>query len=370
MIPHITDEIKAYIMKVSNGVDLVIVEIGGTVGDIESLPFLEAIRQFRVDAGRENVLYVHLTLVPYMTGSGELKTKPTQHSVMRLREIGIQPDILICRSGQELSKEIKSKISLFCNVPVDCVVTAKDVNHIYDVPLMLHAEGLDEKIVEILGIWTKAPDLSSWEDLAKKIKAPASEVTIAIVGKYVHMTDSYKSLNEALQHGGYANDTKVNLKFVDAETLENDDGMKVLADVDGILVPGGFGERGVEGKIKAIGYARKTRSSTEYAWECNLPWWNLQEAYAAFQANSIEFDPSGSRNQPHGGTEGWPSSTRARPCAAPTLALSKGSFAFSAYGEREISNVTVTGMSSTISIEHTDRQRTEGRGQLPEGRSG
>ncbi len=260
VIPHITDEIKGAIMQVTQGVDLVIVEIGGTVGDIESLPFLEAIRQFRADVGRDNVLYIHLTLIPFISAAGELKTKPTQHSVGKLREIGIQPDILLCRTDRDLSKDLKSKIALFCNLPADCVMTAKDVKSIYEVPLHLHQEGLDEKIVEILNIWTRQPDLKKWEELVHRIQNPTKEVTIAVVGKYVHLTDSYKSLNEALTHGGFANGAKLNLKFIDSEELEStEDLAPFFADAGGILVPGGFGNRGIEGKIKAIRYARENK---------------------------------------------------------------------------------------------------------------
>ncbi len=257
VIPHITDEIKAAILRVAEGVDLVMVEIGGTVGDIESLPFLEAIRQFRYDVGKENTLYIHLTLVPYIAAAGELKTKPSQHSVQKLREIGIQPDILLCRTEQDLSKDIKSKIAMFCNLAPDCVFTAKDVGSIYEVPLLFHEEGVDEKIVELLNIWTRTPDLLEWKELVEKIHHPQHEVTIAVVGKYVNLTDSYKSLNEALKHGGFANETKVNLKFFDSEELVPKDLAKEFEGIDGILIPGGFGDRGVEGKIKAIQYARE-----------------------------------------------------------------------------------------------------------------
>jgi CTP synthase len=340
VIPHITDEIKASIMKVAHGVDLVLVEIGGTVGDIESLPFLEAIRQFKADVGRENVIYIHLTLIPYLSASGELKTKPTQHSVQKLREIGIQPDILLCRSGQNLSKEIKSKISLFCNVPIDCVVTALDVEHIYDVPLMLHKEGLDEKIVELLNIWTKTPNLSDWQKLAEIIRSPESEVTIGIVGKYVHFTDSYKSLNEALRHGGYANRACVNLKFIDAEKLETQKDLGQLEDVDGILVPGGFGERGSEGKILAIRYAREKK----------IPFYGIclgmQLAVVEFarnvcgltQANSLEFDPNTTDpviNLMEEQKAVFNKGATMR-LGAYTCKLEKGSKSLAAYGEREI----------------------------------
>jgi CTP synthase len=256
VIPHITDEIKDSVKLAANDVDVVIVEIGGTIGDIESLPFLEAIRQFRADVGKENSLYIHLTLVPYIGTAGEVKTKPTQHSVKELRSIGIQPDILLCRTDRFLSKDIKAKIALFCNVSVEAVITAKDVDHIYEVPLIFHQEGLDDKIIELLNIWTRKPQLDDWENLIKKIKAPRHSVTIAVVGKYVDLTESYKSLNEALYHGGIANDCRVNLNFVDSEKLDSGTCDQLLADADGILVPGGFGERGIEGKICSAHFAR------------------------------------------------------------------------------------------------------------------
>ena len=256
VIPHITDEIKNSIKLVAGDVDVVIVEIGGTIGDIESLPFLEAIRQFRTDVGEENVLYIHLTLVPYIGTAGEVKTKPTQHSVKELRSIGIQPDILLCRTDRFLSKDIKSKIALFCNVSVDAVITAKDVDVIYEVPVVFHQEGLDRKIIELLNIWTRAPQLDDWEKLVAKFKNPIHEVKIAIVGKYVDLTESYKSLNEALFHGGIANDCRVTLDFVDSEQLDPGACDNQLAEADGILVPGGFGTRGIEGKICAAHFAR------------------------------------------------------------------------------------------------------------------
>ena len=259
VIPHITDEIKNSIRTVSAGVDVVIVEIGGTVGDIEGLPFLEAIRQFRADEGKENVLYIHLTLVPYLGTSGEVKTKPTQHSVKELRSIGIQPDILLCRSHRILDKDIKAKIALFCNVGVDAVITAKDVDCIYEVPLCFNREGLDDKIVELLHIWTRAPRLEAWEKVVQAWTEPQCEVTIAIVGKYVDLTESYKSLNEALRHGGFANGCRVNLAFIDSETIDEANVAERLGGVDGVLVPGGFGPRGVEGKIAAARFAREQR---------------------------------------------------------------------------------------------------------------
>ncbi|MGD2098536.1 MAG: CTP synthase [Desulfobacterales bacterium] len=293
VIPHITDEIKNSIKLAASDVDVVIVEIGGTIGDIESLPFQEAIRQFRADVGRKNSLYIHLTLVPYISTAGEVKTKPTQHSVKELRSIGIQPDILLCRTDRFLSKDIKAKIALFCNVSVEEVITAKDVDHIYEVPLIFHQEGLDDKIVELLNIWTRNPQLDDWENLIKKIKAPRHSVTIAVVGKYVDLTESYKSLNEALYHGGIDNDCRVNLNFVDSEKLDGGTCDQLLADADGILVPGGFGERGIEGKICSARYARVNK--VPYFGICL----GMQIAVIEFArhvagmegANSSEFDP-------------------------------------------------------------------------------
>ncbi len=259
VIPHITDEIKNSIILAADGVDVVIVEIGGTIGDIESLPFLEAIRQFRTDVGRDNAIYIHLTLVPYISTAGELKTKPTQHSVKELRSIGIQPDILMCRTDRYLSKDIKKKIALFCNVGDDAVITAKDVDSVYEVPLVFHKEGLDAKIVELLHIWTRAPRLEPWEKLVETMNTSKESVNIAIVGKYVDLTESYKSLNEALVHGGIPNNCKVNLIFVDSEKITGDNCSQMLTEADGILVPGGFGSRGIEGKICAAGFARENK---------------------------------------------------------------------------------------------------------------
>jgi CTP synthase len=259
VIPHITDEIKSKILENAKDADLAIIEVGGTVGDIESLPFLEAIRQFRADRGAENVLYIHLTLVPYIATAGELKTKPTQHSVKELRSIGIQPDILLCRCDREIPLEMKRKIALFCNVTEEAVITAQDVSCIYEMPIRFHREGLDERIAEYLNIWTKEPDLSPWERIVKRVVEPAAQVRIAIVGKYVELTESYKSLNEALTHGGIANNCRVSLKFIDSESIERHGVGDLFADADGILVPGGFGERGSEGKIEAIRFARENR---------------------------------------------------------------------------------------------------------------
>jgi CTP synthase len=259
VIPHITDEIKNSILKISPGLDIQIVEIGGTVGDIESLPFLEAIRQFRLDVGRQNALYVHLTLVPFIGASGELKTKPTQHSVRELRAIGIQPDILLCRTDRVLPPELKRKIALFCNVSEDAVITAKDVTTIYEVPLYLSQEGIDEIIMKLLDLPYKKRQIKDWEVLVEKILNPRDEVSIGIVGKYVSYEDSYKSLNEALAHGGVANHVRVNLKWVESEELASGRAREVLSQYDGILVPGGFGHRGVEGMVQAIRYAREER---------------------------------------------------------------------------------------------------------------
>jgi CTP synthase len=258
VIPHITDEIKQAVRAVSDGNDVVIVEIGGTVGDIESLPFIEAIRQLGNDVGRGDAIFVHLTLVPYIAAAGELKTKPTQHSVKELLGLGIQPDILLCRSEKPLSREIKSKIALFCNVSEDSVITAQDVATIYEVPLVFAAQGLDEKIVRLLKLETRERNLTPWENLVDTIKNPSGTVTIGMVGKYVELKDSYKSLNEALTHGGVANKLRVNIRFIESEQLmTEDDWRERLDDVDAILVPGGFGKRGVAGMIRAIQYARE-----------------------------------------------------------------------------------------------------------------
>jgi len=352
VIPHITDEIKASILSVAHDVDVVIVEVGGTIGDIESLPFQEAIRQFKADVGKENVLYVHMTLVPYIAAAGEVKTKPTQHSVKELRSIGIQPDILLCRTDRFLSKEIKSKIALFCNVDVDQVITAKDVETIYEVPLVFHQEGLDDKIVALLNIWTRAPRLKNWERLVEKVKNPQHAVTIAIVGKYIHLRESYKSLNEALCHGGISNDARVNLDFVDSETIDDSTCRERLKDADGILVPGGFGSRGIEGKIRAIQFAREKKipffgiclgmqmavvefvrhvagmpeaHSTEFSKETPYPVIYLMKEWFDYQSQSIQKRDITSDK---GGTM----RLGAYPCV-----LSAKSVAYKAYRKREIS---------------------------------
>jgi CTP synthase len=260
VIPHITDEIKSCIRLAAQGMDAVIVEVGGTVGDIESLPFLEAIRQMRYDVGGGNAVYMHLTLLPYISAAGEVKTKPTQHSVMKLREIGIQPDFLICRTDREISREIKDKIAMFCNVDTGNVFTSPDVKSIYELPLELHRQGIDERLAETLNIWSRAPRLERWEDIIRKVYSPGrGEVKVGIVGKYVDLKESYKSLNESLLHGGIANDVKVDLQFVDSQDVEDKGAEALLSGVDAILVPGGFGVRGTEGKIAAVRYAREKR---------------------------------------------------------------------------------------------------------------
>jgi CTP synthase len=253
VIPHVTDEIKRRLTEVDDAADIVIVEVGGTVGDIESLPFLEAIRQMRRDLGAENVLYIHLTLVPYIRTAGELKTKPTQHSVKELLQLGIQPDLLFCRADRALPKDIRQKIASFCNVADEDVIGVQDVRHIYELPVLLAAEGVDQRVTEKLGIWAGRARLDDWEDLLSRLRHPSHTVRIAIVGKYVHLADTYKSLHEALVHGGLAHRAVMDLQYVDAEALDP----ARLDGVDAVLVPGGFGERGIEGKIQAIRWARE-----------------------------------------------------------------------------------------------------------------
>ena len=258
VIPHITDEIKARVYEATKDADIAIIEIGGTVGDIESLPFLEAIRQLKLEAGASNALSVHVTLVPHIVTAGELKTKPTQHSVREMREIGIQPDILVCRCDRPIAQGLKEKIALFSNVAVDSVISAVDVSCIYELPLVLHAEGLDYQIAERLNIWSRQPDLANWLRVVDRFKKPANgSVRVGVVGKYVHLKDSYKSLHEALVHGGLANDVAVQLEYIDSEQIERSSAPALLSGLDAILVPGGFGDRGVEGKIAAIRYARE-----------------------------------------------------------------------------------------------------------------
>jgi CTP synthase len=257
VIPHITNEIKDSIRAIAHDVDIVLVEIGGTVGDIESLPFLEAIRQLRQDVGRENTLYIHLTLVPFIGAAGELKTKPTQHSVRDLRSIGIQPDLLLCRTDRFLDADIKRKIGLFCDVDEEAVITAKDVSSIYEVPLVLAKEGLDRIVLQRLNLPSTEARMDAWVDLVDRIKNPMDDVTIHVVGKYVGYEDSYKSLNEALYHGGFKHRLRVNIKWVEAEALEQPGGDQLLDGSHGILVPGGFGDRGTRGMMRAATVARE-----------------------------------------------------------------------------------------------------------------
>jgi CTP synthase len=299
VIPHVTNEIKAAMKKVAQDVDIAIVEIGGTVGDIESLPFLEAIRQMRQELGRDNTIFIHVTLVPWIGAAGELKTKPTQHSVKELLSIGIQPDILLCRTDRFLSKELKSKIALFCNVEDEAVITAKDVASIYEVPLVFAREGVDTLLLKYLRLNCGDRDVSRWEDLVHRIYNPKDEVHIGIVGKYVEYEDSYKSLKEALVHGAVAHNLKLNLNWVEAEGLEtkdreNRDYEVQLEGFDGLLVPGGFGKRGIEGMLNAIRYARERK--VPYFGICL----GMQTACIEFarnvcgleDADSSEFNPS------------------------------------------------------------------------------
>jgi CTP synthase len=293
VIPHITDEIKRRILTAASGFNVCICEVGGTVGDIESLPFIEAIRQLGWDVGRENALYVHLTLVPFISAAGELKTKPTQHSVKELTGLGIQPDILLCRAERPLEQKVKAKIALFCNVDESRVISAPDVQHIYEVPLVFHAEGLDERIVERLNTFTGTPNLSRWRRIVSVIKKPRDTVRIAMVGKYVELGDSYKSLNEALVHGAIANEVRVEVTHVDSEKIEKDGMPDAVRQADGILVPMGFGPRGTEGKVAAVRYARE--SKVPFLGIC----FGMQMAVIEFarhvcglaRANSTEVDP-------------------------------------------------------------------------------
>lgn len=342
VIPHVTNEIKRRIKEVADGYDICIAEVGGTVGDIEGLPFLEAIRQFRFDIGKEHVMYVHLTLVPYIKAAGELKTKPTQHSVKELTSLGIQPDVIVLRTEEPLDEKLKEKISLFCNVERESVITAQDVETIYDLPLELNREGLDSVVCEKLNIWTGAPQLDNWTRVVRTLKSPAKgEVRIGIVGKYVDLTESYKSLNEALVHGGVANDCRVNLIYVDAEEIESKGAETLLKEMHAVLVPGGFGHRGSEGKIRAIHYARENK----------IPFFGiclgLQMAFVEFcrnvlgiaDAHSEEFKPESPNRVIHlmehqkGVTQlGATMRLGAYPCA-----LKEGSLARSVYNAKEIS---------------------------------
>jgi CTP synthase len=340
VIPHITDEIKASIRRIASGVDVVIVEVGGTVGDIEGLPFLEAIRQFKKDVGKDNVIYVHLTLVPFIQAAAELKTKATQHSVKELRAIGIQPDILLCRTDRFLPRSIKSKIALFCDVEEEAVITAKDVQTIYEVPLVFHTEGLDTIIVRALGLPDSPIDLSGWNAIVQRIQSPSRTVRIGVVGKYMDLRDSYKSLAEALTHGGIAHQARVETRWVDAEELVRAGAEALLAEVDGVLIPGGFGDRGIPGKIEAIRYAR----------ERDVPFLGiclgLQCAVIEFArnmaglagANSAEFD----RQTPHPVIDLLPEQREVADMGGTMrlglypIALAEDSLAARMYGAREI----------------------------------
>ena len=295
VIPHITDEIKDRILSLAadEDVDIVITEIGGTVGDIESLPFLEAVRQFRQDVGRDNAIFVHLALVPYIAAAHELKTKPMQHSVRELRAIGIHPHILLCRTDRYLSPDLKAKLALYCDVPEEAVITAKDVESIYEVPLVLSGEGLDAIVLKSLGLESRGREMAAWERLVEQIKHPKGEVVIGIVGKYVSFEDSYKSLNEALSHGGFGNEVRVVRRWVESEELEAGNAHAKLGGVDGILVPGGFGTRGTDGMVAAAEFARRT--GTPYFGICYGFQWAVTE-YARHVcglagANSTEVDP-------------------------------------------------------------------------------
>jgi CTP synthase len=340
VIPHITNEIKSIIRRVAQDVDVAIIEIGGTVGDIESLPFLESIRQMRNEVGRENSIFIHLTLVPYIGTSGELKTKPTQHSVKELREIGIQPDILLCRTDRLLTKDIKGKIALFCNVSEKDVITALDVANIYEVPLVYHSEGLDDTIVHHLCFPDQPPDLTRWEQMIAGTRTPIDSVQIGIVGKYVEYEDSYKSLNEALYHGGLANQLRVELKWVESEGLLDEMLEEQLGKYDALLVPGGFGKRGIEGMIRAAQYARVRRVpyfGICLGMECAVI--EYARNVCGLQADSSEFDPAA----PHRvfymlrellGSDVMGGNMRlgAYPCS-----LEPDSLAFQIYGTKEIS---------------------------------
>jgi CTP synthase len=341
VIPHVTDEIKSRIVDCAKGQDVLIVEVGGTVGDIESLPFLEAIRQLRLEVGATNSVSVHVTLVPFIGAAGELKTKPTQHSVMKLREIGIQPEILLCRSEKALEPALKKKIAMFTNVAPDAVFSAEDVSCIYEVPIRFHSEGVDEKIAELLNIWSRAPELTGWERVVHRLKSPQAEVDIGLVGKYVDLVESYKSLNESLIHGGIGNDCRVNLRHIDSEEIERRGPAALLSEMDGILVAPGFGSRGTQGKIDAVRYAR----------EENVPFFGiclgLQMAVIEFArnvvglkgANSTEMEPA----TPYPVVDLMPEQRSVKDKGATMrlggypCVLAPGSKAASAYGVLEIS---------------------------------
>jgi CTP synthase len=342
VIPHITDEIKAAIKRISPGNDVVIVEIGGTVGDIESLPFLEAIRQFRHEVGRDNALFMHLTLVPFIAAAGEVKTKPTQHSVRELMEIGIQPDVLVCRTERPLSEDVKRKIALFCNVEFGAVIESRDVPTIYQIPLSFADQGLDERVAQRLNLIGKAPDFSAWRAMVQRVLAPRERVRIAVVGKYTELVDSYKSVAEALVHGGIANDVGIDIAWISSDTFTSIDRAKeILSTCHGLLVPGGFGVRGVDGMVEAIRGAR----------EMGLPFFGIclgmQTAIIEFARNVLKLDDSHSsefapecsnpvvslmESQQHVTDMGGTMRLGAYPCR-----LQRGSKAFETYGVPEVS---------------------------------
>jgi CTP synthase len=369
VIPHVTDEIKSRIVECAKGQDVLIVEVGGTVGDIESLPFLEAIRQLRFEVGATNAISVHVTLVPYIGAAGELKTKPTQHSVMKLREIGIQPEILLCRCERAIEAPMKKKIAMFTNVAADAVFSAEDVSCIYEVPIRFHAEGVDDKIGELLNIWSRAPELTGWERVVHRLKSPQAEVDIGLVGKYVDLVESYKSLNEALIHGGIGNECRVNLHHIDSEEIEKRGPAALLAEMDGILVAPGFGSRGIEGKIEAVRYAREEQ----------VPFFGIclgmQVAVIEFArnvtglkgANSTEFDPKASfpvvdflPEQRNITEKGATMRLGAYPCV-----LAQGSKAAAAYGAAEITERH----RHRYEVNNDFREALTGRGMLISGLS-
>lgn len=298
VIPHVTNEIKRRIYSVGGDVDILVTEIGGTVGDIEGLPFLEAMRQFSLEVGKENVLFIHLTLVPYLVAAGELKTKPSQQSVARLREIGIQPDILICRTEKALPLELRQKLSLFCNVPVKAVIEEQDVEHsIYELPLMLEQENLDDLVIELLNLGDYPQVENGWDNVVRRLKYPAHRVDIGVVGKYIELQDAYKSVYESLTHGGIANDCAINIHRIDSESLEEGDHHRRLLELDGILVPGGFGSRGIEGKILAAKLARE--SKVPYFGLCL----GMQIAVIEFARSVIEIEGANSTEFADEGTD-------------------------------------------------------------------
>ncbi len=340
VVPHITDEIKQVILRASQGMDVTIVEIGGTVGDIESLPFLEAIRQLPYDVGRDNVLYVHLTLVPFIGAAGELKTKPTQHSVNKLREIGIQANILLCRTDRYLPPDLKQKIAMFCNVEKDAVITAKDVETIYEVPIVFRKEGLDELIVRMLHLETGPPDLRQWDAMVQKIKYPKHEVSICLVGKYVGLKESYKSLTEALVHGGIDHDTRVQLRWIESEEMTRAGAEQLLREADGILIPGGFGVRGIEGKIETIRFAREKGIpflGLCLGMQCAVIEWARHVA-GLEGANSSEFNPATPHPVIHlmADQEGVEAKGGTMRLGTYPCKLKEGSLAHKAYGVGEV----------------------------------